>query len=133
MLRDLGVRDIYVKVISADHARLIEKIGVTETIFPEHETGIRLGRRLCTSAVLNLIPLGKDFSLQEMAVPSSWVGESLRNLALHREWGISVVGVRDVLHDEIQSIPDPDRPLFESDTLLVAGADDRLLAASEVK
>jgi trk system potassium uptake protein TrkA len=33
LMRDLGVREVYVKVVSHDRARLIEKIGVTETIF----------------------------------------------------------------------------------------------------
>src|SRR5687768_2283135 len=41
-MRDIGVREIYVKVISLEHARLIEKIGVTETIFPERQTGMFL-------------------------------------------------------------------------------------------
>lgn len=133
MLRDLGVPEIYVKVISTDHARLIEKIGVTETIFPERDSGIRLGRRVSSSAILNFVPLARGFSLQEMAVPGAWVGRTLRDLELPRKWGISVVGLRDVLHDEIRSLPDPDRPLMESDTLLVAGADERLAEAARVR
>lgn len=133
MLRDLGVPEIYVKVTSADHARLIEKIGVTDTIFPERDSGIRLGRTVSNAAVLNFVPLARGFSLQEMAVPSAWVGMTLRSLELPRKWGISVVAVRDVLHDEIHALPDPDHPLVESDTLLVAGADDRLGTAARVR
>lgn len=126
MLRDLGVEEIYVKVVSHDHARLIEKIGVTETIFPERESGIRLGKRISSRALLNYVQLGPDFSLQEMAVPSSWVGRSLRELELPRRRGVSVVAVHDFLVDELQPVPDPDAPLKESDTLLVAGRDENL-------
>jgi len=124
--RDLEIQEIYVKVVSYDHARLIEKIGVTETIFPERESGIRLGKRMANTMLLNYVRLGPDFSLQEMAVPSAWVGETLRDLQLPRRHGISVVAVHDVLMDEIQPVPDPDAPLKESDTLLVAGRDDNL-------
>lgn len=130
MLRDFGVGEIYVKVISHDHARLIEKIGVTETIFPERESGIRLGKRISSRSLLNYVQLGLDFGIQEMAVPSDWVGRSLRDLELPRRHGISVVAVHDVLMEEIQPVPDPDAPLKESDTLLVAGKDANLAKAA---
>ena len=133
MLRDLDVPEIYVKVTSSDHARLIEKIGVTETVFPERDSGIRLGRRLSSAGLLNFVTLAPGFSLQEMAVPSAWIGRTLRMLQLPRKWGITVVGVRDVLHDQVRSLPDPDAPLVESDTLLVAGEDRRLASAARVR
>ncbi|HEX9886958.1 MAG TPA: TrkA family potassium uptake protein [Longimicrobiales bacterium] len=133
VLRDLGVEEVYVKVVSHDHARLIEKIGVRETIFPERESGIRLGMRISSRALLNYVQLGADFSLQEMAVPGRWVGKSLRILQLPRRLGISVVAVHDVLMDRIYPIPDPDAPLKESDTLLVAGTDEDLRKAAGVR
>ena len=131
MLQDLGVEEIYVKVVSPDHARLIEKIGITETIFPERESGIRLGKRISSRTLLNYVQLGPDFSLQEMAVPESWIGRSLRDLELPRRFGISVVAVHNYLVDELQPIPDPDTPLKESDTLLVAGRDKNLARAAK--
>lgn len=121
VLHDLGVEELYVKVISSDHARLIEKIGVTETIFPERESGARLGKRISSTLLLNYVSLGEDFNLQEMAVPEAWVGQSLRDLELPRRNNISVVAVHDMLTDRIQAVPDPDAPLKESDTLFVAG------------
>lgn len=126
MFRDLGVEEIYVKVVSHDHARLIEKLGVEETIFPERESGTRLGRRISSRSVLNYVQLGPGFSLQEMAVPPRWIGRSLRDLKLPQKEGVSVVAVHDFLRDAIDSVPDPDAPLRESETLLVAGPDDCL-------
>lgn len=133
LLRELGVPEIYVKVISDDHSRLIEKIGVTETIFPERESGVRLGKRISSRSLLNYVALGENFSVQEMAVPESWVGKSLRELELPRKRGISVVAVHDMLNDRILSVPDADAPLKESDTLLMAGSDEDLAKAAEVR
>lgn len=132
MLRDLGVREIYVKVISRDHARVMEKIGVTETIFPERESALRLGMRMASRGILNYIRLGAAFSIQEMAVPEHWIGKSLRALELPRKYRISVIAVHDVLRDEMIPIPDPDAPLKDSDTLLVAGKDEDLARAATV-
>ena len=125
-LKDLRVQAIYVKVVSRDHARVMEKLGVTETIFPERESAIRLGTRVSSRAVIDYVRLGEGFSIQEMAVPDSWMGQSLRALRLPKRYGVSVVALHDVLMDIIVPVPDPDAPLKDSDTLLIAGRDDAL-------
>lgn len=129
-LRDLGVQEVYVKVISRDHARVMERLGATETIFPERDSGIRLATRITNRQILNYVQLGTGFSVQEIAVPDEWVGRSLRELQLPRRHRISVIAVHDVLTDRIVPVPDPDAPLTESDTLLVAGEDAELARMS---
>jgi trk system potassium uptake protein len=131
-LRDLGVNDLYVKVISRDHARVMERIGVTETIFPERETALALATRVSGKALLNYVKLSKDFSIQEMAVPERWQNKTLRELDLRRNFGVIVVGVHDVLLDQVNA-PDPDAVLKESDALLVAGKDEALAKVAEAK
>ena len=131
LARDLGIPELYVKVVSPEHARLIEKIGVTETIFPERESGIRLAKRISSRSLLNYVQLAPGFSVQEMAVPAGWVGKSLRELELPRRHGLTVVAVHDVLMEEIHALPNPDALLKESDTLLVAGSDADLTRAAK--
>jgi trk system potassium uptake protein TrkA len=133
MLRDLGVREIYVKVVSRDHARVMDKLGVTETIFPERESALRLGRRIANRSVLNYVQMGADFGVQEMAVPDAWVGRSLRELELPRRYRISVISVHDMLTDVMAPVPDPDAPLKESDTLMIAGRDEHLVRVAQVR
>jgi trk system potassium uptake protein TrkA len=125
-LRDAGVREVYVKVISRGHARVMEKLGVTETVFPERESAQRLARRIASKQVVNYFELGPGFSAQEIAVPRHWVGRSLRELELPRQYRVSVIAVHDFLTGEFRPLPDPDAPLKDSDALLVAGEDDRL-------
>ncbi len=122
-LRDLGVRTIYCKVVSVDHARVMDRQGVTETVFPERDSAIALGRRLSASGLLNYVRLGPGFSIQEMGVPDEWQGMALRALDLRQRYRVQVLAVHDMLRDEMLPVPDPDRPLTESDTLVVAGAE----------
>jgi trk system potassium uptake protein TrkA len=132
-LHDLGVRDVYVKVISKEHARVMERLGVTESIFPERESALSLGPRMSGTAILNYVRLGTGFSLQEMGVPESWSGKSLRELELRARYSITVVALHDVLTDQTIGTPDPDQVLTESHTLLVAGRDEDLSNAAQVK
>jgi trk system potassium uptake protein TrkA len=131
-LKDMGVSDLYVKVISRDHARVMERIGVTETIFPERETALALAERVTGKALLNFVAMGKDFSIQEMAVPDNWNGQTLRALDVRRVHGVLIVAVHDVLLDQFK-LPDPDDVLKESDTLIVAGKNTELEAVAGIK
>ena len=124
-LRDAGVSDLYVKVISVDHARVMERIGVTETIFPERESALALGKRVSGKALLNYVRLGAGFSVQEMGVPEAWNHRKLSDLDLRRRHGVLVIALHDMLTDQIV-LPDPEAVLKESDTLLVAGRDEDL-------
>ena len=130
-LRDLKVDDVFVKVISINHARVMDKIGVTESIFPERESALRLATRIASKGILNYIRMGTSLGIQELAVPTSWIGRSLRELELPRRYRVSVIAVHDMLRDEMIAIPDPDAPLKDSDTVLIAGKDDDLAKVEE--
>jgi trk/ktr system potassium uptake protein len=125
-LRDAGITDIYVKVNSRDHERVMARMGVKEAIFPERESAMNLASRLSGEEVLRYFRLLEGLSVQEMLVPDPWLGKSLRDLMLRSRLNISVVGVHDMLSGNIVIPADPDAPLKESDTLLVAGGDDAL-------
>ncbi|MCG6156504.1 potassium channel family protein [Rubinisphaera margarita] len=132
-LIDLKIKDIYVKVISDEHARVMKRIGVTDTIFPEKDTALSLSTRISGSALLNYVRLGSGFSIQEMGVPDSWFGRTIRELKLRQNYNITVVALHDILEDHIVPSPDPDRKLKDSDTLLVAGDDESLERAAKAR
>jgi trk system potassium uptake protein TrkA len=132
-LHDLNVAEVFVKVVSRDHARVMERIGVTETVFPERDSAISLGTRICGTAVFNYVRLSDGFSVQEFAVPESWQGKTLRELALRQNYDITVVALKDVLTNRITPTPNPDMKLKESDTLLVAGNDKALEKTASLK
>lgn len=132
-LRDLGVPEIYVDVVSRNQARVLQKLGVTETIFPERESGLRLARRMASVRILNYIDVGAGFGVQEMTVPASWVGQCLRDLDLPGRFRVSAIAVHDMERNEMTPIPDLDVRLGESDTLLVAGRDEDLARVADTR
>lgn len=131
-LRDLKVQAIYVKVQSIEHARIAEALGATETVFPEMQAATNLAQRITSGRLLHYTAYSEEFGIQEMAVPESWQGKSLQQLRLPHEYQIQVVAVHDNLRDTI-TIPVPTKPLTPSDTLLIAGAPDRLETLTKVR
>lgn len=126
-LKDMGVEHIYAKISGTQAARALERFDLADMVFPERESAVRLARRLTSSVVLDYIPLGSEYSIQELAIPDAWIGKSLRDLNLRREHGIQVVALFDVLSGAWTVAPDPDEPLKDSDVAVVAG-NDRTLA-----
>jgi trk system potassium uptake protein TrkA len=131
-LLDLGVSDIYVKVISADHARIMNALGVSDTIFPERESAFNLASRLAEYGVLNYVRMAGNLSIQEMVVLDDWQGKSLRDLDLRHHFGITVVAVHDTTSDDVAVPPDPDAALEATDTLLVAGTEEKLARIADM-
>lgn len=129
-LQDLGVREIYVHATSRNHARVLEKLGVTETIWPARESGLRLAKRIASARVLNYIDVGEGFGVQEMTVPEEWVGRRLGDLDLRGRYGVSPIAIHDLERNEMTPSPEPDVMLTGSATLIVAGRDEDLERAA---
>lgn len=127
-VKDVGVEEIYVKVVSEDAARVLEALEVTEAIFPEREAAYRLAHRIPTHTVLQYIPLTDGYSIQEIAIPDRWLGKSLRDLELPRRHGVQIVAIYDVLSDSLNVVPQADDRLKESDVAVVAGPDAKIKA-----
>jgi trk system potassium uptake protein TrkA len=124
-LQDLHVAETFVKAVSADHARILERIGVTEVIRPERETAFRLATRI-SKRLLNYMPIAPGYSMQEMPTPDAFLGETLLSLRLPQRFGVFVAAIHDVLTDSLHVVPPAGYLLKESDTLLVVGSDEAL-------
>lgn len=136
-LHDLNIKKVFVKVISDDHARIMHRMGATDIVFPERDTANALAIRITGSAsgatLLNYVQLAEDFSIQEMGVPISWEGKTIRELGLRQNYDISIVALHDVLFQKMIAPPDPDHVLKDSDTLMVAGDDKSLARVAGLK
>lgn len=125
-LHDVGVENVYVKIISDNHARIMKQLGATEVVFPERESGFNLASRISEKGVVNYVRMGHDLSVQELVVPEQWQGHTLRELSVRAEHHLSVVAIHDTTVDEIIVPPDPNDTLEHTDTLIVAGTDEAI-------
>lgn len=129
-LKDLGVERVYVKVISDDHTRIMQQLGVAETVFPERASGYNLASSISEKGVLDYVRMGRNLSVQELVVPEEWRGHTLRELNVRATYNVSVVGIHDTAVDEMIVPPDPDDTLRRTDTLILAGRDEAIEAVA---
>jgi trk system potassium uptake protein len=119
-LKEVGMSKIVARATGAIHARVLEKVGADRVIQPEREIGEQLARTIASPAMLDYVDFGEDEALIEARVPPEWLDKSLAELALSREFGLTVVALKPKGGPGI--LPHGDTVLHEGDVLVVGGS-----------
>lgn len=118
-LKELGVPLIVARATTRLHAKVLERVGADRVIQPEREMGEQVARVLASPAVLDYVDLGEDEALIEAHVPEQWAGKSLSELALSRNFGLTVVAHKP--QGGAGTLPTGDTVLNEGDLIVVGG------------
>lgn len=107
LLKEAGVKYIICKGQSELHRKVLLKIGADRVVLPEKEMGVRVAHNLVSANLLDLIELSENYQIIEMNAPPEWIGRSLGDLDIRRDYGISVLAIRDK-ENEINISPQAD-------------------------
>ena len=118
-LKELGVPLIVARATTRLHAKVLERVGADRVIQPEREMGEQVARVLASPAILDYVDLGEDEALIEAHVPEQWAGKSLSELALSRNFGLTVVAHKP--QGGAGTLPTGDTVLNEGDLIVVGG------------
>ena len=120
-LKELEVRNVFVKAVSEDHGRVLEKVGADQIIFPEKDTAIKLAKNLSTPNILDYIPLTEEFAIVELSPTRELIGKSLAEAELRSKYKINVIAVKEIVPDRFTLVPPADFIIKDSDILIVIG------------
>lgn len=120
-LKEAGVERIVAKALTEDHAKILEKIGVSRIVFPERDIGVRLAASLHGSNVMDFLPLGSNLSIIEISPLKEMVGRTPEELEFRKNYRCQILAVRDKVPEDVTFIPKPDLPLKASHILIVMG------------
>ncbi len=123
-LKDLGVKRILAKVISESHARIVEKIGATDVMFPEKDLAESLAERLHSPNVIEYLPFMEDHSILEITPPQAFVGKKLKDLDLINRFGIQVIAIKESVPERVNMVPTANYTLKDSDILILLGSNE---------
>jgi trk system potassium uptake protein TrkA len=138
LLKDLNIPEIVCKAVSAQHKKVLEKIGATRVVLPEKDMGTRLADSLISKSdeVLDHIGLSGNSSIIEIKIPDEFAGKSLRDLAIRARYGVNVIAIKketaeaeegkEVKPEEINVTPQADDVIVKGDVLVVFGANEKI-------
>lgn len=124
LLKEAKVPTVIAKCGSEMHMKILMRIGADKVVFPEKESGTRLGKSLLSSGFTDIIELSKDVSMIEMEVRDEWLGKHLIELSLRKKYSINVVALRKE-NEAIIDI-DPSMPLTKDMKLIVIADTNKL-------
>jgi trk system potassium uptake protein len=131
LLKELGVDKVIVKALNKNHGQVLTKVGADWVIYPERDMGERVANQLLSPNMLNYIELSKEYNIEEIILPMSMKGKSLRELDLRAKYNISVIAI--VSNGEIIIAPSPDQDIHENDILLVVGNKEDLAVFANIE
>ncbi|MFP4477968.1 MAG: potassium channel family protein [Candidatus Izemoplasmatales bacterium] len=123
ILKDLGVKEVFVKIQSEYHAKVVEKLGIDHEhlIWPERSTGIRLAKVLVSNSFLDYFELDKDYSFITIKATHKVIGNNLLDLDIRKNFNVNIVAIR---RDDKIKIPNSKENFEEEDELLLVGHND---------
>ena len=122
--KNLGIKNIIVKVKNKRHREIMEQLGATEVIRPEYAAGLKLSKQLRNPNIRDVIDLEDDVSIVEFTPPKKWFGKSIKELDLRSEFGLNIIGIKSAQTNMINYNLAVDAPLDETDILVAIGNKD---------
>lgn len=118
LIDELKVPLVWAKAISADHGKILSRVGVQRVIQPEHDMGHRTARSIARR-VTDYFHVEDDFALVEMQAPSRYLGRPLGELGIRARYGVTIVSIKPPGGEF--SHADQDTILQEGQLILLAG------------
>ncbi|MBR3834235.1 MAG: TrkA family potassium uptake protein [Lachnospiraceae bacterium] len=115
--KDLGVPLVIAKARDHVTGSIYDKVGADRVVFPERESGKRISKQLMCADFLEFFELSDSVSLIELMPKKEWIGKTLRQLNLRREYKINVIAVKE--NDDVNVAMDPDEPLKADCPLII--------------
>lgn len=123
VLVDLGIEQIWAKAMTQAHGRILERVGATRVVFPEHDMGERVAH-MVTGRMVDYLELDDTFALVETMAPRDLVGRTLGETKVRHRHGVTVVCIKPP--DGCFTYATAATAVEEGALLVVAGSSDRV-------
>jgi trk system potassium uptake protein TrkA len=121
-LKEMEVKRIIAKVLTQEHARILKRIGVHRSLFPEADTGERLARQLANPVLEDFLHLGEKIDIMEIAAPKDFMGKSLGEMDFRQKYDLFIIAIRRGISMEVDVLPDAETVIEEGDFLVLLGS-----------
>lgn len=119
LLKDLGAKFILARASRDVHAKFLLRNGADDVIYIEKETAERLAVKYGSDNIFNYIELNDEYSIYEIAVPSSWLNKSILKVNVRSKYGISILATKQ--GNNIFPLPKPEHVFTDSESLMILG------------
>jgi trk system potassium uptake protein TrkA len=121
-----SVKQVIARATSDLHEKMLRRVGADKVVFPSKMQGARLGMELVRPNLLERLRLDDRNSIEEIKVPAVFIGRSLRDLNLRKNYNVSVLAAGP--ENRLTVNPPASHVLNENELLVVMGSCESLEA-----
>ena len=118
------VKQVIARATSDLHMKMLQRVGADRVVFPSKMEGQRLGMELVRPNLLERLRLDDRNSIEEIRVPQAFIGHSLRDINLRKNYNVSVLAAGP--DNQLTVNPPASHVLEAGELLVVMGASEAL-------
>ncbi|MGD6968640.1 TrkA family potassium uptake protein [Rossellomorea vietnamensis] len=119
LLKDLGVKEVWVKASSTYHQKVLDKIGADKVIHPERDMARRIAHHITSEKVIDYIELSKEHSIVELVASNKVANKTLIDLDVRARFGCNIIAIQR--GEDVIVSPAADEVIQKDDLLIVIG------------
>ncbi len=110
------VKEVIARATSDLHEKMLKRVGADRVVFPSRMQGERLGLELIRPNLIERLELDDQTGIDEIKVPDVFVGQSLRDLNLRKNYRVNVLAAGPI---KGLNVNPPATYVLQSDHVLV--------------
>jgi trk system potassium uptake protein TrkA len=99
ILKEIGVKIIYSRATKDIQLKILEKMDITEILFPEKQEGRRFALKLLNRDIKFIDEFAPDIYLIEVPVPDEFIGKSIVDLGIRTQYNVNIIGLKSPVDD----------------------------------
>jgi trk system potassium uptake protein TrkA len=120
LVKEMGAKFVISKANRDVHAKFLLRNGADEVIYPDRDIAEKLAKRCSANHVFDYIELDDEYSIYEIPPLDEWLGHSIQELNIRKQYGISILGIKK--GEEMDILPSIDYIFTKDDHLMVLGS-----------
>ncbi|MBD5429667.1 TrkA family potassium uptake protein [Lactobacillus sp.] len=121
IVKEAGVPDIICRAENATHARVLEKVGATKVVRPEHDLAMQIVFHQLHPSVIDYVDLNKNLTLAEINVANpKIIGKTIDELDFRNRYNVNILAIINE-DDDINQLPQATDVIHNNDKILVIG------------
>lgn len=127
LLRQMGAPRVVARANTDVHARILTLVGAHRVVNPEREYGTRFANQILGIGIRDEMSLGEGVLVTEVDAPPAFMEKTLAELALPRNFGVTVAALRKGEQNRV-ILPKAESRIEPGDVLIVLGQEGAVLS-----
>ena len=98
MLKEIGVKSIYCRATKDIQYKILEKMDITEILFPEKQEGRRFALKLLNRDIHFIDEFAPDIFLIDIPISVELIGKTIAELEIRSKFNVNIIGLKSMIN-----------------------------------